>query len=199
MKKIISVIMLFLIFMVDMSCTKTAEKWNRKAVNALSTKNFDEAISCYKKAITIDNNNFKAHYFLAGIYKWKGMLDEAIFEYKKAISIKPNQKGLHNMLGETYLEKGIVNEAIFEFKKSINIDPNFAIAHFNLGIAYKKQGQNKLADKYLYDAGFLALIQGNRKVALKVYKSLDKIEEEKLAKELYDLLVPLIGYESKER
>jgi len=199
MKKSISIIMLVLIFVAGISCTETAEKWNKKAANAYSAKNYDEAIRCYKKAIAIDNDNFKAHYLLGWVYESKGMLDEAIFEYKKAIAIKPNKKGVHSMLGKTYLAKGMVDEAIFECKKAITIDPDFADAHYNLGIAYRKQGQNTLADEHLYEAGFLAFIQSNRKVALKVYRSLEKIEAEKLSQELYELLPPLIGSESKEK
>jgi len=199
MKKSLSLMALIPIFLTCMACSETAEEWNKKARNAYSAKNSDEAIECYKRAIAIDPNNVKAHYFLGWVYESRGMLDEAIFEYKKGIVIKPNGKVLHNSLGGIYLGKGMIDEAISEFKKTIAINSDFAVAHYNLGIAYRKKGQHTLADEHLYQAGFLAFVQGNRKVALKVYRGLEEIKSEELTQDLNKLLSPLIESESGEK
>ena len=170
MRKSKLLILLALLFVTFMTCTETeenwtAEKWNKKAAKAYSTKSYDEAIKCYKKALAVDPNNVKSHCFLGWIYETKDMFDEAILEYKKALAI----------------------------------NPDCMKAHYNLGVVYGKQGQNTLAANHLYEAGFLAFMQGKEKVALKAYRSLEGIGPQKRAQDLYELLAPLIESDSKEK
>jgi len=169
---------------------KEEEEWFNKGVKAFNTKNYEEAIKCFKKAITINPNNERIHYNLGITYYEKGMLDEAIAEYKKGIAIKPNHIDAHYNLGVTYNEKEMFDEAIVEFNKIIAINPDSAAAHHNLGYAYLKKGLNSMAADHLYRAGLLHLEQGNGKWALQAYEDLKLTNSKELEQKLYEKLHP---------
>jgi len=97
----------------------------------------DEAISEYKKALTINPNFIAVHSNLGYAFHNKGMLDEAISEYKKALTI---MEELHNNLVNVYLKKDRLDETTSEHKKTITIKPDYAMAHVNLGVAYVDKG-----------------------------------------------------------
>jgi tetratricopeptide (TPR) repeat protein len=99
----------------------------------------DEAISEYKKTLTIDPNHTEAHYNLGLAYDNKGMIDEAISEYKKALIINPHLAKAHNNLGLAYVIKGRLDESISEFKKALAIKPNYVMARANLAAAYSSK------------------------------------------------------------
>jgi tetratricopeptide (TPR) repeat protein len=66
---------------------REAMEWFNKGYEANEAKNYDRAISMYKKAIAINPDNPGFHNNIGSAYDCKGMLDEAIAEYKKAIAI----------------------------------------------------------------------------------------------------------------
>ena len=100
----------------------------------------DEAISEFKKSLTINPNSAVVHSNLGGSYNEKGMLDEAISEFKKALALNPNSAEAHTNLGIAYGRKGRLDEAISEHKRALAVNPNSAEAHANLGTAYGKKG-----------------------------------------------------------
>jgi tetratricopeptide (TPR) repeat protein len=156
MKKLIIPLVVILIFMANIALAETAEEWIFKGDEALIDGKGDEAIKCYKKAISINPDDAMAHYKLGVVYHKKGMIDEAIVEFKKAISINPDNADAHLNLGLAYDGKGMTDEAIAEFKKAIKkftsdypkkgkineitYKFNYAMAHNNLGVLYSKKG-----------------------------------------------------------
>lgn len=191
-------ILLILIGTTGLACSETAETWNKKAEQAVSARNYEEAIRCVKKAIDMDPNNQTAYSTLGWSYKAQGRLDEAIGAYKKAIAIKPMfKKEIYCYLGDVYFIQGKIDEAIAEFKKAIAIDPDFAEAHYHLGISYKKQSHNILAGQYLYEAGVLALLQGDKIAALKAYHNLQDMGSHELLQDLGEMIAPWIEEGSK--
>jgi FKBP-type peptidyl-prolyl cis-trans isomerase 2 len=108
----------------------------------LQDKNeFDEAITCYLKAITIDPGMFEAYYNTAVAYQEKGQLDDAIAFYKQTIELNLNHEKACLNLGISLKEKGQFEEAIKFFEKAIQIKPDYAIAYYNLGNVYVAKGQ----------------------------------------------------------
>ena len=190
MKKSLSLIIAILFFMVGVGWCETAEEWFKKGNTALDVKNYDEAISMYKKAIVINPDFAEAHYNLGWIYVEKGMLDEAISEYKKTITINPDLANAHFNLGRIYEKKERLDEAISEYKKAIAINPNYADAHFNLGFAYGVKGILSISADHLYKAGIQYLKQGDRDSALKTYEVLKKTNSKELEQALYEKLYP---------
>jgi tetratricopeptide (TPR) repeat protein len=113
------------------------------------TGRLDDAISEYKKAITIEPRYAEAYSNLGIAYADKGRLDDAISEYKKAITIEPRYAKAYNNLGIAYANKGELDGAISAFKKALIIEPNKANAHYNLGIAYERKSlQNEAASQF---------------------------------------------------
>ena len=88
MKKSILLIILILVFVTGMTWAGTAEdvklnkkhneveEWFKKGLEAHKAKNYEKAIRCLKKAITINPNGAQIHYNLGVTYYDKGMLDE---------------------------------------------------------------------------------------------------------------------------
>jgi tetratricopeptide (TPR) repeat protein len=190
MKKYLSVIIAILFFTVGVAWGETAEEWLKKGNKAYDAKNYDEAISMYKKAIAINPDLAEPHANLGAVYAKKGMLDEAIAEYKKAIAINPDLAEPHVDLGIAYGKKGMLDESIAESKKVIAINPNDADAHHNLGVAYWEKGNLSLSADYFYKAGLLYLKQGNREKALRSYEDLKLTNSKELEQALFEKLYP---------
>jgi len=68
--------------------------------------NYDKAIECYQKAITIDPDYADAYYNLGLAYKDKGNYDKAIECWQKAIDINPDNAVTYNNMGLAYYSKG---------------------------------------------------------------------------------------------
>jgi tetratricopeptide (TPR) repeat protein len=142
---------------------ETAEEWFKKGVEALETKKYDEAIDCFKKAISINPDDEIAeiaHYSLGVAYADKGMLDESISEYKKAISINPDYAGAHLSLGITYCICGM--------------DDVDADHLYKAGLLFLKQGNKGWALK-AYEALKLTKAEGLQKALFKkIYPEIKK-------------------------
>ena len=91
----------------------------------------------------------------------------------------------------------MIDEAITVAKKTLVLDPDSALGHYNLGIAYKKQNKRTAAAHHLYQAGLLAFVDSNPKLAVKSYRDLEEIGPTQTTQELYELLEPLLTPEPK--
>jgi eukaryotic-like serine/threonine-protein kinase len=97
---------------------------------------WDEAIASYKKAIELNMNSPRAHFYLGVIlFDQKRDYDGAIACFRKAIELNPKAAIAHNNLGSALAIKGQFDEAIDCFKKAIELDPNQANALSNLAAA----------------------------------------------------------------
>lgn len=140
----------------------------------------DEAISSYKRTLTINPQHEKAHFSLGYAYLKKGMLDDAIPAFKRALTRNPNYAEAHYALGSVYDTKGLSDEALFEYKRAVTIKPRYAEVHYKLGALYQKKGEfdkaifqlkKALASKPRYpeahqDLAFAYYYKGNYQLAL---------------------------------
>jgi tetratricopeptide (TPR) repeat protein len=112
----------------------------RKGVSSQEEGKWDEAISCYQKAIEL-NPSLAAAYNTLGysLYK-KGQLDDAIAQYQRAIEINPSFSIAYAGMASAHSEKGQHNEAITYYQKALQIDQSFADAHWNLSHALLLSG-----------------------------------------------------------
>ena len=62
-------------------------------------KNFDDAITNYKKSIEINPNYAEGHNNLGGVLYKLGKFNDAIDSYRRAIKIKPDFAEAYNNLG----------------------------------------------------------------------------------------------------
>jgi predicted O-linked N-acetylglucosamine transferase (SPINDLY family) len=98
---------------------------------------FDAAIKCYEKAITINPSYYKAHYNLGGVLQELGKLNSSIKSFERALSIKPDYAEAHNNIGNVFKELDQFDNAIKSFRRAIEIKPNYLEAHFNLGSIFQ--------------------------------------------------------------
>jgi tetratricopeptide (TPR) repeat protein len=84
--------------------------------------NLDEAITYYKKYLTLDEKNPDARVDMAICYFEKHDNENAIKEIQKAVSFNPKHQKAHFNLGIIYLSSGKIKEAMLYFKKSYEID-----------------------------------------------------------------------------
>ena len=73
---------------------------------------YDEAIEQYKKAITLDPDNWPAHFYLSFTYSHKGMHEEAIAEMNRTAELQENAPLSLAGLGYVYAVAGHRDEAL---------------------------------------------------------------------------------------
>ena len=120
--------------------------------NDFSKGDISYSIKNYKRAIELDEDYDRAHYYLAHAYDKIGDTDLAIEEFKKVLAIDQYDFVTYNDLGSIY-EIENKNALAEKFvKKSLEIKPDYGRALYNMGVLSKKKGDNALALKYYYEA-----------------------------------------------
>jgi superkiller protein 3 len=163
---------------------KEADEWLNKGNAAYQTRNYDEAIKCYKKATALDSTFASAFYNLGIIYGLQGLTDESIAAYKQVLTIDPTYHAARNNLASLYIKKGMIDEAISELNQAIAGSPDFPHAHFNLGECYFAKGNKVQAAEHYYKAGILFVARKDKVWAERSYASLKKTNDVKLEKGL---------------
>lgn len=93
----------------------------------------------FRRTLEVTEDNYMAHFCIAGPLSEQGRFDEVIYHCSQAIRIEPNfvnaVEGLalaHNNLGEELYEQGKYDEAIEHFNKALQVKPNYEQARINL-------------------------------------------------------------------
>lgn len=105
----------------------------------------ERSIEYAEKALSIDKENWEAHWTLGLVYSMRGMYKESIKEYERAITIAPPSADLWNDLGIAYARVGRYKDAISAYEHSIEVDPINPIVYNNLGWTYFAMGKIKKA------------------------------------------------------
>lgn len=179
---------LVIILLCGAGCRESGGSLNEKAIKAFMADDREEAARLFKRALTVDPDNYKAHFYLGWIYRMEGKTDEAIVEFKKAIATNPDDALANQNIGDLYLAKGMLVEAIAAFKRAIAIDPDSGMAFYGLGMAYKQQGALAEAADALFEAGLLAVVRNNKDLALNACNTLKETGNQQLAVELQGVL-----------
>lgn len=117
----------------------------------------DSAITFYKKAIALDPTLVEAYSNLGATYVEKGFYTVAVDTLKKALSLNPNHPKTFNTLGLAYLYLEQFQSALAAFEQAARLKPGEAVYHYNLGYTYADMGK--------------------KDDALKIYKTLEKIDK----------------------
>jgi tetratricopeptide (TPR) repeat protein len=106
---------------------------------------YQEAITWYDKALSIDPNNIEALNYKGVALSNLGKNEEAINWYDKALAIDPNNVNVLNNKGVALSNLGKNEEAINWYDKALSIDPNNIEALNYKGIALSNLGKNEEA------------------------------------------------------
>jgi tetratricopeptide (TPR) repeat protein/peroxiredoxin len=92
-----------------------ANAWIEKAI-ALND-NSDTEVAYYRKALSIDPKNTRAHHLLGVVYEKQKRVEAAIAEYLAASSLDPADAHLHKHLGEAYTLLNEPEQAIRQYRE----------------------------------------------------------------------------------
>lgn len=123
-----------------MACFHMGNKWRVK-------NRLDEAISCYKKAISLRSDYAEAYNNMGLAFQAKGEIEEAIACFERAIGIDPKLFQACFNMGVSLKAKANVDDAILYFQRALLLKPDLSEAYNRLGAIFRKQGQ---LDKAIY-------------------------------------------------
>ncbi len=110
--------------------------------NALKNKKqFDEAITCYQRALEMNPELVEAYHNLAWVFQEKNQLDEAITYYQKALNLNPTLADAYYNLGTIFQDRKQFDEAINLYQKALQCNPALADAYYNLGTIFQDRKQ----------------------------------------------------------
>ncbi len=89
-----------------------ADEMLHLAMDAAKRNQHEDAIDLLKRAVDLEPDHAKAHYFLAAEHAQIGMYDRAVEEMTKAVEIDPALHTAHFQLGLLHLTSGRTAEAI---------------------------------------------------------------------------------------
>lgn len=122
--------------------------WNGLADTYYLSGNTQQAISYYKKALSVSPNNaYESQTNLANAQRDLGLLTEAQDNYQKAIAQNPLYAPAHNGYGELLLNKKELKRAYSEILEAIRLKPNYATAYYHLGLLESVRGNKMQALK----------------------------------------------------
>jgi predicted O-linked N-acetylglucosamine transferase (SPINDLY family) len=174
---------------------------NLLGVISLQQKNFNNAITKFNKAISINSKHHALYNNLGVTYKEMEQYDNAIKNFKRAIELNPNYAEAYNNLGIIFKKKYQYKEAFNNYKTAIELKDNYAEAYNNLGLLfgdiknYKEsiinfskaiEINNNYIDAYKNRANIYSLDKQNS-LAIKDYNKLKILEPDK--ENIYESLV----------
>lgn len=130
-----------------------ADGWVNVGRARVQEGNMSGAEEVLRKALAVDPELAKTHFFLATALKSLGRYDEALTHLRIASAKYPRDRVVLNQLGRVLFLKRQFRGAIAEFDKVLAIDPEDLQAHYNLMLSYQGLGDNAQAarERTLYE------------------------------------------------
>ena len=124
-----------------------ADGWVNVARARIQEGNMIGAEEMLRKALTIDPELAKTHFFLGTALKSLGRYDEALTHLRTASAKYPRDRVVLNQLGRVLFLQRQYAVATEMFKRVLAIDPEDLQAHYNLMLSYRGLGQDQLAER----------------------------------------------------
>ncbi|HEY2861520.1 MAG TPA: tetratricopeptide repeat protein [Terracidiphilus sp.] len=106
---------------------------------------YDSARTAIRKALTLDPNNARAHYYDGLLQRRLGNTEREIADFKQVVEMYPDSRDARRELGITYYQQNMDKAAMEQFESLQRIDPDDLAAHYNLSILYRRAGRRKEA------------------------------------------------------
>ena len=131
----------------------TASEWYDRAYAFGERKCYEEAISNYDKAISVDPSYYKAWYVRGRMLFNLKRFSEAVVSFDNAVSVKPDLSGAWFQRGKAFVELHRYDEAIRSYKQALLFEPDLPEVWLCLGLAltvhYKYRDALKSYDQAL--------------------------------------------------
>lgn len=109
----------------------------------------DDAVTCYKKALSMDAGLAAAQTNLGRIAHRRGDVPGAREAFEAALALDPDQPEARFNLANLILESGDLELAVAELRRVLQVAPDFADAHYNLAVALERLGGRAQARAHL--------------------------------------------------
>ena len=110
-----------------------APGWNIVGVCCAMLKRYDEAITAFRRVISLCPGDPNVYNNLGPVLQEQGLLNEAINSFQKALELKPDFAMAHMNLGIALRKQEQPLDAEKHFQRAIELSPDYADAHANLG------------------------------------------------------------------
>ena len=107
----------------------------------LNRGEFEDAIRCYRQAITTGEDTAEVHVNLGFVLKEQRNYKEAEASFRQALAIDPKTVDAHYMLGSLAKEQNDLELAITHFSRALEVKPDFEFAYRDLCLAHFQSGQ----------------------------------------------------------
>ncbi len=124
-----------------------ADGWVNVARARIQEGNMTGADQMLRRALAIDPELAKTHFFLGSVLKSFGRYEDAVWHFRKAASKYPRDRVVQNQLGRTLFLQREYEQAVQAFQQVLSIDPEDLQAHYNLMLCYRGLGQTELAER----------------------------------------------------
>jgi len=165
------------------------QEYAQQAQVAFNEGKTDTAITLYKKALAVNDQNLEVHFNLANIYYHQGNVTDAITHYQKAIECDQNCAAAHFNVGLAFKKQEKFDRAITHLKKVTELNPTHVKARMHLGSCYHSKNKYDLAleqfNKILEQDTFNFEAMHNIGVVLRSQEKLD--ESIKMLRKAYSL------------
>lgn len=118
----------------------SAQAYNYLGLLSLNNQNYTIAVSNFKKAYEMENNNAEYSYNLASAYFLQGWFDEALKYFTLAISYEPNNIDYHYALAYFYYQNKDYKKASFEINFINELDKNHELSKVLKALILAKEG-----------------------------------------------------------
>lgn len=128
-----------------MNSTPDVSQLVEQAKQSIKSRKFDEAISMFQTAISLDEFNVKLHESLVSAYILAKEFDLAALQLEKILRIAPQNVNAMVNLGAMYNKLERHKEAADILRKAIAKDKKSCHGYYNLGIAQRHLGDMAMA------------------------------------------------------
>jgi Flp pilus assembly protein TadD len=135
------------------------DKFEKKALEAYQSKDFENAVYWYSRAISISPENAELYSERGVAYFHRKMLKESLDDMNRAQELQPEKPYRYSSRAYIKDAMGDTEGAIEDYKIAVKLDPEDAVAHNNLGLLEEKLGHTaqakamfELADALARDA-----------------------------------------------
>ncbi len=130
----------------------TSEYYNKQGKQYYLNKEYDNAIKCFFRAISIDDKNYIAYNNLGMTYWMKNNLISAEKYFKKAASTSKYYPQPYINLALLYKQKGDMEKHFSFLKKALEVNPDNHWTHYLIGDYYSNTGNYPASIDYYIDA-----------------------------------------------
>jgi len=118
-----------------------AQAYNKRGLAQVSTRNYEQAIIDYTRAIQLDPQYAEAYNNRSTAHLLMGNYGQAVVDCSQAIELAPEFVAAYVNRGIAYTGLRAYDQALADYAKALELDPHNVYAHYNRGNTYIWMGK----------------------------------------------------------